>query len=123
MVALLVEVDNAQPSELPPHPEIGLTFGVWTSCLIAINRFRLAYPGVYPRFNIIIKPEGAISQNVGRGRLQVQQWQPLPGVAPAPSDATAITKRSPLDPVMLNDALPNNSATGNNLTGAVSASE
>lgn len=123
VVAVNVEVAQSQPAEEPPHQEIGLTFGVWTSCLIAINRFRLAYPGVYPQFNIIIKPEDVISHNVGYGRLQVQQWPPLLIPAPAPSDATAVTKRSPVNAIVLNNAPPNNSATGTNLTGAVGASE
>ena len=123
VVAVQVDVAQTEPAEDPPHPEIGLTFGLWTSCLIVINGFRLAYPGVFPQFNIIIRPQGLISHNIGNGRLQVQQWPPLQGVPPTPSGVTAVTKRSPLDPIVLNHALPSKSATGANLTSVVGASE
>lgn len=71
----IVQVDVEDPS----HGEGGLTFGLWTSCLIAINRFRLAYPGVFTSFNILVKSESLLSHNVGHGRLDSRQWNSATG--------------------------------------------
>ena len=58
-----------QPSSLDPGVQIGLTWGIWTSTLIAVNKFRTAYPGLDVDWEIHVAEEGYHSAFVGYGRL------------------------------------------------------
>ena len=89
---MLLGVDPfpAVPAEDPPHELIRLTHGIWMSCLIGINRFRLAYPGLYFNFEIYIDID-EIEEIIGKGGLEEDHSLQAPV---ATAEDVAVTKRS-----------------------------
>ena len=76
MILTIVAADDPL-SRLSPYLPVGLTYNIWTKCLIAINRFRLAYPGVYFSYDIYIDAGGYQHLFVGYGQVSIK---PAPGV-------------------------------------------
>lgn len=88
-VTLLLTITAADdpPSRYPPYESVGLTYNVWTNCLIAINRFRLAYPGVYFSYDIYIDAGGYMHLFVGYGKVSAEPGPGATGLqAPAPGE-------------------------------------
>ena len=110
-----VEAYRPVPAEDPPYELVGLTHGIWLSCLIGINQFRLAYPGLYFEFEIYVEIDEIEEDYVGRGGL----LEASPLQAPvASAEDVAVTKRSAFSQVGdRNNALPNSPTTAVNLAG------
>ncbi|MDI1492566.1 MAG: hypothetical protein OHK93_003780 [Ramalina farinacea] len=114
-----VEPLRPVPAEDPPHELVGLTHGIWLSSLIGINQFRLAYPGLYFKFEIYVEINEVEEDYVGRGGLLEASELQAPV---ATAEDVAVTKRSAFSQVGgQNNALPNSATTAVNLTGEPSA--
>ena len=86
-ILLTITAADDAPSRYPPHELVGLTYNVWTNCLIAINRFRLAYPGVYFSYDIYIDAGGYKHLFVGYGKVSTEPGPGTPGLqATAPGE-------------------------------------
>ena len=109
---LVLDPRRAAPAEDPPHELLGLTHGIWEYCLLGIGQFRLAYPGLYFKFQIYVdlhEEEVYLGYGALLGAPTLQ--------APAPTaNELAVTKRSPLNLIVPKNALPDDSVAMTNLT-------
>lgn len=77
---LTITAADDPASRDPPYGNIGLTYNIWTNCLIAINNFRLAYPGVYFSYDIYIDAGGYNHLFVGYGTVSIDPSPTAPTV-------------------------------------------
>lgn len=88
-ILLTIVAADDPPSTYSPFESVGLTYNIWTNCLIAINRFRLAYPGVYFSYDIYINAGGYLNLFVGYGMVSTRPGPGAPGLqATAPGENT-----------------------------------
>ena len=75
-MSLTIIAASDPTSRYPPYEPVGLTYNIWMNCMIAINRFRLAYPGVYFSYDIYIDAGGYMHLFAGYGKVSIG---PRPG--------------------------------------------